>query len=337
MIDEATLHRIGAVSSQSGVPVSTLRVWENRYGAFSPHKTEGRHRLYGDEDVLRASLLRQLTEAGHAISTLARLSAAQLGALWHRQRQAQPGTHDPAQALRCVVVGLPLATRLQSAPVLAHLGRAHLQVLQVLPDLASAQALVLDTAPDLLVVAVSTLHRASQAALLRVRAQLGVAQVLVVYRFGQDPVIDALRAAGFQVRRAPLGDAELAEQIQALRWVDPMHSLGQTRPTGLIPPRKYDEATLTRVAGISSAVLCECPRHVAELIAQLASFEQYSQECLNNGTDDARLHAYLSAVSGSARALFEQALERVAAHEGIDLTPGASAQTPARAKPAANA
>ena len=150
-------------------------------------------------------------------------------------------------------------------------------------------------------------------------------------------MIDALRAAGFQVRRAPLGDAELAEQIQALLWVDPMHSLGQTRPTGLIPPRKYDEATLTRVAGISSAVLCECPRHVAELIAQLASFEQYSQECLNNGTDDARLHAYLSAVSGSARALFEQALERVAAHEGIDLTPGAPAQTPARAKPAANA
>lgn len=66
-------------------------------------------------------------------------------------------------------------------------------------------------------------------------------------------------------------------------------------------------------------MLCECPRHVAELIAQLASFEQYSQDCLNNSLEDAHLHARLSAVSGSARALFEQALEMVAQHEGIAL------------------
>jgi hypothetical protein len=47
------------------------------------------------------------------------------------------------------------------------------------------------------------------------------------------------------------------------------------------------------------------------------SFEQYSQECLNKSTEDARLHAYLHSVSGSARALFEHALQRVAEHEGI--------------------
>jgi hypothetical protein len=87
----------------------------------------------------------------------------------------------------------------------------------------------------------------------------------------------------------------------------------------LIPPRKYDDIELMRVAGISTNVLCECPKHVAEIITQLASFEQYSRECLNNSTEDAHLHSYLSTVSGSARALFESALEMVAKHEGIDL------------------
>jgi hypothetical protein len=58
---------------------------------------------------------------------------------------------------------------------------------------------------------------------------------------------------------------------------------------------------------------------VAELIAQLASFEQYSQDCLNKSAEDAHLHAYLSSVSGSARALFEKALEMVAKHENISL------------------
>ena len=36
-------------------------------------------------------------------------------------------------------------------------------------------------------------------------------------------------------------------------------------------------------------------------------------------SEDAHLHAYLSSVSGSARALFESALEMVAKHEQIDL------------------
>jgi MerR family transcriptional regulator, light-induced transcriptional regulator len=87
----------------------------------------------------------------------------------------------------------------------------------------------------------------------------------------------------------------------------------------VIPPRKYSESTLNRVANISTNVLCECPRHVAELITQLANFEQYSHDCLNKSEKDAHLHAYLSSVSGSARALFESALEMVANHEGIPL------------------
>jgi hypothetical protein len=56
---------------------------------------------------------------------------------------------------------------------------------------------------------------------------------------------------------------------------------------------------------------------VAEIIAQLVSFEQYSQECLNKSAEDAHLHGYLHSVSGSARALFEYALQRVAEHEGL--------------------
>ncbi|MEY3461772.1 MAG: HTH-type transcriptional repressor YcgE, partial [Pseudomonadota bacterium] len=44
-----------------------------------------------------------------------------------------------------------------------------------------------------------------------------------------------------------------------------------------------------------------------------------SHECLSKSSEDAHLHAYLSSVSGSARALFERALEMVAQHEGIAL------------------
>ena len=34
------VHKIGAVSNLSGVPTPTLRVWESRYGTFTPQKSQ---------------------------------------------------------------------------------------------------------------------------------------------------------------------------------------------------------------------------------------------------------------------------------------------------------
>jgi hypothetical protein len=111
----------------------------------------------------------------------------------------------------------------------------------------------------------------------------------------------------------------LAELLQSILFVDRDRAQEFGNQGAVIASRKYSDQTLRRVAGISTNVLCECPRHVAELIAQLASFEEYSQECLNKNTEDAHLHSYLRSISGSARSLFENALEKIAQHEGIDL------------------
>jgi DNA-binding transcriptional MerR regulator len=86
-----------------------------------------------------------------------------------------------------------------------------------------------------------------------------------------------------------------------------------------LPPRRYDDTTLADFAGLSSTIACECPSHVAELLGQLSRFEDYSAQCASLSPADAALHCYLQQVAGQARALFEQALERVAVHEGLVL------------------
>jgi hypothetical protein len=86
-----------------------------------------------------------------------------------------------------------------------------------------------------------------------------------------------------------------------------------------IPARQFSDQVLQRVANIPSQVLCECPRHVAELIGQLGRFEDYSHDCLNQSPKDAELHKQLNIVAATARALFEKALHMVAMHEGISL------------------
>jgi hypothetical protein len=145
------------------------------------------------------------------------------------------------------------------------------------------------------------------------------AQTIVIYNFAPESVVQAMKFSGLMVRREPISDSELAELIQSVLFVDTARAQEFGTSGTVISSRKYSDETLTRVAGISTNVLCECPRHVAELIAQLASFEEYSQECLNRNADDAHLHAYLCSISGSARSLFENALEKIAQHEGIDL------------------
>ncbi|MGV0960348.1 MAG: MerR family transcriptional regulator [Limnohabitans sp.] len=213
-------HRIGALSALSGVPVSTLRVWELRHGAFTPSKTEGRHRLDSDEDALRASLIRQLTDRGHSISTLAPLTATQLNALVHQQRNADQrsrATVVPQAAVTVAVVGVGMAARMAPGPLLPGLSDKPIQITEILEDLHESMKAPMDSRPQALLVRVNSLHALA----------------------GQD--------------------------------------------------------------------------------IQRVSFEQYSQECLNKSAADAHLHAYLSSVSGSARALFEKALEMVAQHENIPL------------------
>ena len=86
-----------------------------------------------------------------------------------------------------------------------------------------------------------------------------------------------------------------------------------------LPARRFDDAALTEFAGLPSSVACECPSHVAELLMQIASFERYSASCANRSPADAELHTYLQRVAGTARMLFETALERVAVAEGLAL------------------
>ena len=57
----------------SGIKAHTLRIWEQRYQAVKPTTAVSGHRLYSPADVQRVLLLRQLTQRGHAIGSIAAL------------------------------------------------------------------------------------------------------------------------------------------------------------------------------------------------------------------------------------------------------------------------
>jgi len=318
------VHKIGAVSKFSGVPTYTLRVWESQHATFTPRKTAGRHRLYSDDDVLKATLLKRLIEQGHAISNIGRLGTQSLNALLLNQGTTN---HLPLKAqsdgdqdtVSIAIVGLALATRLGTKKFTLNFRSNPVQITDVFTDLTQALASEIQQTPDVLLVKLSSLHATTQLDLHRMAAHCGASQVILLYNFGPEHIVESLKGAGMLARREPISDSDLSELIQSARATYNGIKAGPSTVAATAKPRQYSEETLARVAAMPATVVCECPRHVAEIISQLGSFEQYSMECLNASTEDAHLHAYLSTVAGSARALFERALQVIADHEGIEL------------------
>ena len=85
---------IRIAARRAGVSVDALRAWERRYGAVSPARTGGEQRLYSEADVERLALLRELTDAGHSISAIARVGSDELRRL--RATMGDPDNRAPA-------------------------------------------------------------------------------------------------------------------------------------------------------------------------------------------------------------------------------------------------
>jgi len=75
---ELCTYRIGAAARLTGLSEHLIRIWERRYGAVEPFRTETGIRLYSDTDVARLRLLKRATERGHAIGTVAGLEEKEL-------------------------------------------------------------------------------------------------------------------------------------------------------------------------------------------------------------------------------------------------------------------
>jgi len=72
------LYPMRVVSRLTGLTADTIRVWERRYGAVAPDRTEGNKRRYNGKQVRRLVLLRRATELGHSIGQVARLRDEEL-------------------------------------------------------------------------------------------------------------------------------------------------------------------------------------------------------------------------------------------------------------------
>lgn len=314
----STQYRIGAVSRLTGISPDALRIWERRYAAVEPHRSPSGGRLYSSEDVARLRLLKQLVDAGDAIGEVANL---EMSTLQERLAETHRAVPLPAAAgdgtpCRVVVVGESLAPAVEAAAD----NLTGISLLGSYANKSDFESRIDALSPDVLVVEQTTVHVDNVTRVTEWLARAKAAHLVLVYRYAAEEALERLPSAQCSALRAPVDARSLQAHCLAVKPSTVARPAGEG--AALVtpaPPRRYDDETLARLASLSSTVKCECPRHLAELIASLSGFERYSAECESRNPRDAMLHAFLYATASQARHMIEDALDNVIEIEGIKI------------------
>ena len=318
----AGVYRSGVAARLSGVPVDTLRIWERRYSVIGPQLSAGRQRLYSLADIRRLAMIKQLVDMGHPIGTVASLSKDELMAM----QAATSSLHDhrPARAdpverseTRVALVG-PMMV---SEQFIKALSAGALRVTGHCADLGKAVLALKDVRAEIAIIDLSTMSDADIDRVTAVKAACGAESAIVLYRFAPSVLVRRMRMAGHAVARSTSDPAEI-EAICLGLLRQPRLDAGEHRrllQAGQPLPPRFDEPFLAELSSAPRTIECECPKHLVELVLSLGGFERYSAECASRSPSDVVLHLELQRAAGLARSIMEQALERVAIAEGIEL------------------
>lgn len=294
---------IGDASARSGVSTHTIRKWEDRYGAVSPHRSAGGTRRYSESEVNRLVLLKSLVNGGHGIGSIATIETEELVQL----RSAGAVWDGPVRLalLRTAVIGPTL-------PQIFAQNRSQMPGLEIVTDTALSEDESTRDA-DVIIVEIPALDETAFATLARIRKGSTARCMVVAYRYAAHQLTNRLVSEDTACLRMPLNLREVQRAVESMHVDKADHS-------ALTPvTRRYARSVVAKVAAIEPTMDCECPRHVAELISALSDFETYSENCESKNAQDAILHSYLNIAASHARASMETALSAVAAHENIPL------------------
>ena len=302
-------YRSGVAARLAGLPVETLRVWERRYALSDTHRSEHGQRLYSAAQVRRLGLLKQLVDQGHPIGSLASLPSEQLESLASGSAAAAAAAGAP---VKVAVVGESLRRRLAAG------GRdaVQLEVLASCDAIGQAPEALRDSRADVLLVEMSELDEGAVPAILAARDAAGAGAAVVLYRFCASATIRELRMHGCLVARVPGELGELALLCRNASAGRPAALAAPARAS--VAPRRFDDSALAAYASAGNKLQCECPRHLADLLMMVGSFERYSAQCASRNAADAQLHAELEHAAAVARTVLEGAMERLARAEGLD-------------------
>ena len=308
-------YRIGAVCRLTGLSPHVLRVWEKRYHAVDPERSDTGRRHYREQDIHRLQLLKALVDRGQAIGSIANLDNRELENRL-QQSSAMRTSDGMVERPGLATFGITLGENgddYSGSNIFDLLG--HFE--RISDYETSKPTLRLDVA----VIEWPSVHPETSVEITQLANRLNARHVVLVYDYAPRALLKRLGNDRITALRSPLDMAAL-EAVIAWRFgrvVAPGNDMESA--AGSIPSREYNDRELAYLAAQSSTIACECPMHLAQLITRLVHFEAYSAECESRNDQDAALHSYLHKTTSTARNLMERALTRVVELENLKPPP----------------
>ncbi|MDJ0941098.1 MAG: MerR family transcriptional regulator [Woeseiaceae bacterium] len=312
---------IGAVARLTGLTDHTIRVWERRYGAVIAERAANGRRVYALEDVEKLGLLKQLTDSGLSIGSIANSSIEELRS--RAEQISEIATTPLPDEIRVALVGDLLPSRVVAA-------EASLAPIKIVTADNNLERFAADLERQSIDVVVFETAVLDEEVVVQLRALMEACEAergVLVYSFGRSVDSAKLRNSNIVLARAPVSEDEVQAAV-VRAYTRPSSSPARRREEvpatndwnfdGPVPPRRFTQQQLAKLGMVSTAIDCECPQHLAQLVSGLSAFEIYSANCANRNEEDAALHRYLHRTTAAARGMIESALERVAEAEGIN-------------------
>jgi len=303
-------YAIGVVARRTQTHPETIRVWERRYELIVPGRSETGRRLYSENDIAKLTLVKRLTELGHSVSSLAKLSNDDLRDRLNASLASEPSKYtEQLSKLRVVFANDALRLRL-SRDLLIH------EDITVVDFPNKNLSSVMEQRADIVIVDLVTLNEESLSDVRHYLSETGCESALVIFNFGTKKSILELEDAGEVCLK---GSVAAAEIYRACRSIKPTLSNSRPALNQPVTSPRFTNEQLSRIAALTSKIACECPNHLAELIINLTAFEKYSSECANRNEEDAQLHSQLNQAAGASRLILEESLVRLMEIEGIEI------------------
>jgi DNA-binding transcriptional MerR regulator len=303
-------YAIGVVARRTQTHPETIRVWERRYELIVPGRSETGRRLYSENDIAKLTLVKRLTELGHSVSSLAKLSNDDLRDRLNASLASEPSKYtEQLSKLRVVFANDALRLRL-SRDLLIH------EDITVVDFPNKNLSSVMEQRADIVIVDLVTLNEESLSDVRHYLSETGCESALVIFNFGTKKSILELEDAGVVCLKGSVAAAEIYRACRSIKPTLPISRPALNQP---VTSPRFTNEQLSRITALTSKIACECPNHLAELIINLTAFEKYSSECANRNEEDAQLHSQLNQAAGASRLILEESLVRLMEIEGIEI------------------
>ena len=317
MTSSVTAYKIGKASQLTGISTEKLRIWERRYEAVTPIRSDAGGRLYGLEDISRLKIIKMLVDNGDSISNVATLNLKELEARAAEEIKlnVSPSHEGP---IRVAILGSALSTGFSSTGV-----NDDIEIISFHDGIASINTEALTSKADIVIIDKSSLQEEDVKQFLDVMDRFNASHALVIYRYATQETLNRLPKSKCSSLRSPVDIEEIKDHCRSLfaRNNAAMSLFNEQleSDTTIAPARRYDDDALSKIAAVSPVIKCECPHHLVELVLAMTAFEKYSSECESQDMKDAELHAYLGHATAKARHIIENALDKVIEIENIQI------------------